>query len=146
MSQIGEFGQRVLQPANQPTPLKHKPLPFLPVLSPFHHRSFTTSYQELTREYIGELSSQDVFAVGQTEGGTVRLEHHRNSTGYLSANLYPDSHKSILEYLHANHFIDAYNSLREETGIDFTPDPKSKYSGLLEKKWTSVIRLQKKVR
>ena len=29
---------------------------------------------------------------------------------------------------------------------DFVPDPKAKWAGLLEKKWTSVIRLQKKVR
>ncbi|KAI0782224.1 dynein regulator [Abortiporus biennis] len=54
-------------------------------------------------------------------------------------------HKSILEYLHANNFTDAYNSLKQETNIDHNPDPKSKYAGLLEKKWTSVIRLQKKI-
>jgi hypothetical protein len=37
--------------------------------------------------------------------------------------------------------------LQNETHIsDFVPDPKQKYAGLLEKKWTSVIRLQKKVR
>lgn len=29
---------------------------------------------------------------------------------------------------------------------DYQPDPKAKTSGLLEKKWTSVVRLQKKVR
>ncbi|CDO73623.1 hypothetical protein BN946_scf185014.g93, partial [Trametes cinnabarina] len=53
--------------------------------------------------------------------------------------------KSILEYLHANNFTDAFNALKKETGIDYTPDPKAKYAGLLEKKWTSVIRLQKKI-
>ncbi|OSD08495.1 dynein regulator [Trametes coccinea BRFM310] len=53
--------------------------------------------------------------------------------------------KSILEYLHANNFTDAFNALKSETGIDYTPDPKAKYAGLLEKKWTSVIRLQKKI-
>jgi platelet-activating factor acetylhydrolase IB subunit alpha len=52
----------------------------------------------------------------------------------------------MLEYLHANHFSDAYAALKQESGVDHTPDPKSKYYGLLEKKWTSVIRLQKKVR
>ena len=56
------------------------------------------------------------------------------------------SQKSILEYLHANNFTDAYNALKEETGVEYTPDAKSWYGGLLEKKWTSVIRLQKKVR
>ena len=33
---------------------------------------------------------------------------------------------------------------RDSEMADFQPDPKSKYAGLLEKKWTSVIRLQKK--
>ena len=55
------------------------------------------------------------------------------------------SHRSILEYLHSNGFADSFKSLALETGINHTPDPKSKYNGLLEKKWTSVIRLQKKV-
>ena len=55
-------------------------------------------------------------------------------------------HKAILEYLHSNNFTDAFNSLKSDTGIEYTPDPKAKYSGLLEKKWTSVIRLQKKAR
>ncbi|KAI0672853.1 miller-Dieker lissencephaly protein [Trametes maxima] len=53
--------------------------------------------------------------------------------------------KSILEYLHANNLHDAFNALKAETGSDYTPDPKAKYAGLLEKKWTSVIRLQKKI-
>ncbi|EMD38189.1 hypothetical protein CERSUDRAFT_113343 [Gelatoporia subvermispora B] len=63
----------------------------------------------------------------------------------LSERQKEELHKSILEYLHANNFIDAFDSLRSETGVDYTPDPKSKYAGLLEKKWTSVIRLQKKI-
>ncbi|TCD70926.1 protein with putative role during mitosis [Steccherinum ochraceum] len=54
-------------------------------------------------------------------------------------------HKSVLEYLHANNFSDAYNALKADTQLDYTPDAKSKYAGLLEKKWTSVIRLQKKI-
>lgn len=49
----------------------------------------------------------------------------------------------MLDYLHANGFNNAYNALKEETGIN--PDPNAQYTGLLEKKWTSVIRLQKKV-
>ncbi|KAH9945803.1 dynein regulator [Epithele typhae] len=53
--------------------------------------------------------------------------------------------KSILEYLHANNFVDAANALRADANLDYSPDPKSKYAGLLEKKWTSVIRLQKKI-
>ncbi len=55
------------------------------------------------------------------------------------------SHKAILDYLNASGFSRAYDTLKEETQSDFTPDPRAKYAGLLEKKWTSVIRLQKKV-
>ena len=51
----------------------------------------------------------------------------------------------MLDYLHANNYTEAYNALQSETGITYNPDPKSKYAALLEKKWTSVIRLQKKV-
>lgn len=54
-------------------------------------------------------------------------------------------HKAMLEYLHANNFVGAYSALKEDSGVEYTPDPKAKYAGLLEKKWTSVIRLQKKV-
>jgi hypothetical protein len=54
-------------------------------------------------------------------------------------------HKSMLDYLHANNFIAAFNALKSDAGTEYTPDPKAKYAGLLEKKWTSVIRLQKKV-
>ncbi|KAG2752677.1 dynein regulator [Suillus brevipes Sb2] len=54
-------------------------------------------------------------------------------------------HKSMLEYLHTSNFTAAYNALKEDTGVEYTPDPKAKYAGLLEKKWTSVIRLQKKI-
>ncbi|KAF9013929.1 WD40-repeat-containing domain protein [Cyathus striatus] len=56
-----------------------------------------------------------------------------------------DLHKSILDYLHANNFADAYAALKHATNSEYSPDPKAKYAGLLEKKWTSVIRLQKKI-
>lgn len=51
----------------------------------------------------------------------------------------------MLDYLYANNYMSAFNSLKADAGIEYTPDPKAKYTGLLEKKWTSVIRLQKKV-
>lgn len=55
-------------------------------------------------------------------------------------------HKAILDYLHSNGYTTAFDSLKAESKQeDFNPDPKQKYAGLLEKKWTSVIRLQKKV-
>ncbi|PAV23822.1 dynein regulator [Pyrrhoderma noxium] len=63
----------------------------------------------------------------------------------LSERQKEELHKSILEYLHSQNFTEAYIAFKEETNTDYTPDPKSKYAQLLEKKWTSVIRLQKKI-
>jgi hypothetical protein len=60
------------------------------------------------------------------------------------ARVHGHRHKAMLDYLHANNFHKAYDSLKEETGLN--PDPNAQYTGLLEKKWTSVIRLQKRVR
>ncbi|CAO3694905.1 unnamed protein product [Umbelopsis ramanniana] len=55
-------------------------------------------------------------------------------------------HKAILDYLSASGFHDSFAALKAESlNDDFVPDPKQKYAGLLEKKWTSVIRLQKKI-
>lgn len=53
----------------------------------------------------------------------------------------------MLSYLHAAGMRDSYEALKRETdneGFE-VDDPKAKWVGLLEKKWTSVIRLQKKV-
>lgn len=51
-----------------------------------------------------------------------------------------------MDYLSTCGFKEAFEALKNETkNDDFVADPKQKYSGLLEKKWTSVIRLQKKV-
>jgi platelet-activating factor acetylhydrolase IB subunit alpha len=53
----------------------------------------------------------------------------------------------MLSYLHASGMHSAFEALKQETGHDGfeVDDPKAKWVGLLEKKWTSVIRLQKKV-
>lgn len=40
--------------------------------------------------------------------------------------------------------MSAFHSLRADTGCDYTPDPSSQSRAILEKKWTTVIRLQKK--
>ncbi|TPX74258.1 hypothetical protein CcCBS67573_g04474 [Chytriomyces confervae] len=54
---------------------------------------------------------------------------------------------SILDYLHTNGLIAAFEALRKETAlVQFVADGKQKYSGLIEKKWTSVLRLSKKVK
>ena len=60
----------------------------------------------------------------------------------------PARHKSILAYLSASGLVDTCASFKEELGLaeDFVDDATlKKYEGLLEKKWTSVVRLQKKV-
>jgi platelet-activating factor acetylhydrolase IB subunit alpha len=53
----------------------------------------------------------------------------------------------MLSYLHSAGLRDTYDALKRETdNAEFeVDDPKAKWAGLLEKKWTSVIRLQKKV-
>ncbi|KAJ3343043.1 protein with putative role during mitosis [Gonapodya sp. JEL0774] len=53
---------------------------------------------------------------------------------------------AILDYLHTSGLKASFEALKDETGVlDYNSDGKQKYSGLLEKKWTSVIRLQRKV-
>lgn len=64
------------------------------------------------------------------------------------ADHYADSHKSIIAYLNATGFTRTADSLREEVSIpetSFDDTTAKKYEGLLEKKWTSVVRLQKKI-
>lgn len=56
-----------------------------------------------------------------------------------------DRNKAIADYLGANNYVDALEAFRKEADLDATESIEIKYSGLLEKKWTSVIRLQKKV-
>ncbi|GAA5979166.1 hypothetical protein JCM11641_008447 [Rhodosporidiobolus odoratus] len=64
----------------------------------------------------------------------------------LSERQKDELHKSILDYLNSNGLHQSLAALKTETGQDdFQPDSKAKWSGLLEKKWTSVIRLQKKI-
>lgn len=58
-------------------------------------------------------------------------------------------HKSIIAYLTANNLKDTATALRTELSLGedvFDANTAKKYEGLLEKKWTSVVRLQKKVR
>ena len=52
-----------------------------------------------------------------------------------------------MAYLTANNLKGAAQALRAETnlGENFDDATAKKYEGLLEKKWTSVVRLQKKV-
>ncbi|KAK9457469.1 WD40-repeat-containing domain protein [Dipodascopsis uninucleata] len=54
---------------------------------------------------------------------------------------------SILQYLAASGFTAAFNSLKTDLNREYVDIDESaaNYDGLLEKKWTSVIRLQKKL-
>lgn len=53
----------------------------------------------------------------------------------------------MLDYFSASNYSTTLDAFKSElpNGSEFVPDPKAKWAGLLEKKWTSVIRLQKKV-
>lgn len=53
-------------------------------------------------------------------------------------------HRAILDYLQTVGFNEAAATFEKEAEVSGKEDAQ-KYAGLLEKKWTSVIRLQKKV-
>lgn len=58
-------------------------------------------------------------------------------------------HKAIIAYLSANNLSSSATALRTELGLAedvFDAATAKKYEGLIEKKWTSVVRLQKKAR
>lgn len=57
------------------------------------------------------------------------------------------SHKSIIAYLSAKDLTDVASKLKEEFSIgdSFDAATTKKYEGLLVKKWTSIVRLQRKV-
>ncbi|KKY26796.1 putative nuclear migration protein nudf [Diplodia seriata] len=56
-------------------------------------------------------------------------------------------HKAIIAYLAASGHPNSAQALTDELGIgeSFEDATRKKYEGLLEKKWTSVVRLQKKI-
>jgi platelet-activating factor acetylhydrolase IB subunit alpha len=49
--------------------------------------------------------------------------------------------QAILDYLNSSGFEDSFEAFRKEANVDIDP----KKNGLLEKKWASILRLQKKV-
>ncbi|KAJ5570602.1 Nuclear distribution protein nudF 1 [Penicillium hispanicum] len=65
----------------------------------------------------------------------------------LTARQAEELHKSIIAYLASANLPQSSAALREELGDSISVDDSTlkKYEGLLEKKWTSVVRLQKKV-
>lgn len=60
---------------------------------------------------------------------------------YLTISI--DRNKAIADYLGSNGYNDALEAFKKEA--EMTGEMDRKFGGLLEKKWTSVIRLQKKV-
>lgn len=57
-------------------------------------------------------------------------------------------HRALIAYLTSNNLPSTAAALRAEIGLGedaFDATTSKKYEGLLEKKWTSVVRLQKKV-
>ncbi|KAJ8519222.1 hypothetical protein ONZ45_g3810 [Pleurotus djamor] len=66
---------------------------------------------------------------------------------HLSDRQQHDLHKAMLDYLYNAGYKKSFEQLREEAPdmAEFTPDPNATSSGLLVKKWTSVIRMQKKI-
>lgn len=67
------------------------------------------------------------------------LSHHAHVPS-----CFPHSNKAIADYLCSNGYMDALEAFKAEA--DMPGEIERKYAGLLEKKWCSVIRLQKKVK
>lgn len=61
----------------------------------------------------------------------------------LSQKQRDELHRAMADYLVSNGFSESAEIFKRES--DTPDDNEKKYAGLLEKKWTSVIRLQKKV-
>ncbi|XP_052075618.1 lissencephaly-1 homolog [Mytilus californianus] len=61
----------------------------------------------------------------------------------LSQRQREELNRAIADYLASNGYLSALSEFQKETSMPGEVD--KKYAGLLEKKWTSVIRLQKKV-
>ena len=61
----------------------------------------------------------------------------------LSQRQREELNKAIAEYMLSNGYNEALENFKREA--DMPGEVDKKYTGLLEKKWTSVIRLQKKV-
>jgi len=61
----------------------------------------------------------------------------------LSQRQREELNKAIADYLQSNGYHDTLDTFKRET--DMPGDVDKKFAGLLEKKWTSVVRLQRKV-
>lgn len=84
---------------------------------------------------------------GATGGGAVCAQFPRMQWPSANNRVSCCRHKSIIAYLASANLPQSSAALREELGDSISVDDSTlkKYEGLLEKKWTSVVRLQKKV-
>ncbi|KAI1862343.1 uncharacterized protein JN550_010205 [Neoarthrinium moseri] len=69
------------------------------------------------------------------------------SSQILTSRQADELHKAIIAYLSSTNLSTTADALRQELNLGDTFDATTskKYEGLLEKKWTSVVRLQKKI-
>lgn len=84
---------------------------------------------------------------GQTSLERLRTKLPLIMSQLLTARQAEELHKSIIAYLASVNLTESSAALRAELGDSVSIDDATlkKYEGLLEKKWTSVVRLQKKV-
>lgn len=81
-------------------------------------------------------------------GGAVRAYAYLCIVPASESNATISRHKSIIAYLAANNLPNTAAALRAELNLGedvFDTGTAKKYESLLQKKWTSVVRLQKKV-
>ena len=63
----------------------------------------------------------------------------------LSGRQKEELNRAIADYLLTNNFKDTFDSFLREANLTNDDKNDKKYSGVLEKKWTTVVRLQKKI-
>ncbi|KAF2105303.1 nuclear distribution protein PAC1 [Lophiotrema nucula] len=68
-------------------------------------------------------------------------------SGLLTPRQAEELHKSIIAYLQVSNLPSSAATLQEELGVSHSLDEATcqKYSNLLERKWTTVVRLQKRI-
>ncbi len=63
----------------------------------------------------------------------------------LSQRQKEELNRAIADYLLTNNYKDSYDSFLKDAQLADDNNSDKKYSGALEKKWTTVVRLQKKI-
>ncbi|KAL4647617.1 lissencephaly-1 B-like [Arapaima gigas] len=81
------------------------------------------------------IKKQQLTSLHQTPAATMVLSQRQRD----------ELNRAIADYLRSNGYEEAYSVFKKEAELDMNEELDKKYAGLLEKKWTSVIRLQKKV-